>query len=133
MRRQITLEQIPLTKPKHFLKTEIYYNLGGMNYFSGNTQERGYYLGVTPVEIDEHFTKTTAFSGTCALLQKSARFSAGKMQEVADKLKSQPIYQQLIDHVKAKNNIKFASEEEVPATPIVNSQPVTPEAEEEAA
>lgn len=29
---------------------EVYYDLGGMNYFSGRSVERGYYASVNPVE-----------------------------------------------------------------------------------
>lgn len=32
------------------LKIELYYDLGGMNYFTGRAENRGYYLSVTPVE-----------------------------------------------------------------------------------
>ena len=114
--RKITLEQLPLSAEKKFLKVQVYYNPGGMNIFLGSTQKRGFYLSVTPVEIDGNFTKTLAFSGTCALVKESARFSAKQLQEVADSLNGDPIYQKLVDHVMAKNNLQFASEVQATAT-----------------
>jgi hypothetical protein len=35
------------------LKINVYYNKGGMNYFHGKEERRGYYLSVTPVEIEQ--------------------------------------------------------------------------------
>ena len=62
------------------LKTQIYYDLGGMNYFTSRSEPRGYYLSVTPVEIQQHnesihFEKFTAFSGTKILLMETKRKS----------------------------------------------------------
>ena len=36
------------------LKVETYYNIGGMNYFSGNAEKRGLYISVSPVSRSEH-------------------------------------------------------------------------------
>jgi galactokinase/mevalonate kinase-like predicted kinase len=35
------------------LKVHLFYNKGGMNYFNGKEERRGYYLSVTPVEIEQ--------------------------------------------------------------------------------
>jgi hypothetical protein len=50
------------------LKIEVYYNKGGMNYFSGNTDKRGYWLSVIKVEREQspmgYTTESfTVFSG----------------------------------------------------------------------
>lgn len=51
----------------NFLKCELYYDLGGMNYFTYKNEPRGYYVSVTPVERkagDGYVSESTvAFSG----------------------------------------------------------------------
>jgi len=54
------------------LKIELYYHLGGTNYFTSTNEERGYYLSISPVKrsitngiiIEEY----TAFSGLKKLI-----------------------------------------------------------------
>ena len=36
------------------IKLEVYYSLGGMNYFTYRNEDRGYYVSVTPVERVNH-------------------------------------------------------------------------------
>jgi hypothetical protein len=61
------------------LKVHLFYNKGGMNYFHGKEERRGYYLSVTPVEIEqrngyqtEHFLM---FSGAKRLVLEVKRQS----------------------------------------------------------
>lgn len=35
-----------------YLKSEVYYNKGGINYFTSKTEPRGYWASVTIVEVD---------------------------------------------------------------------------------
>jgi len=106
--RRITVDKLPTTTPNKFLEVSVYYDQGGMNFFSGTSKRRGYYLSVTPIEIDGVFTKSTAFSGTCDLLEEVKRYSAGKLSAWASKARIQPQYKILVDHVTAKNNIVLA-------------------------
>jgi hypothetical protein len=123
MRRAITLEKLPTTKENTVIRTEVYYNEGGPNYFSGGTQKRGYYLSATPVKEEGNFTSITAFAGTCQLLLEVKRFSQKKLQEVAAGASSQPIYQQLINHVKVKNQLTLKAESS--AAEIIIGNPTT--------
>ena len=54
------------------IKVRLYYDLGGMNYFTGRAEERGYYLSVTPVYREDRggcvMESTTAFTGIKVLL-----------------------------------------------------------------
>ena len=124
MRKRIVLEKIPTTKPNTFLRVEVYYEIGGLNYFSGGTRKRGYWLSVTPIEEQGDFTCTTAFSGTCDLLEETKRFSAKRLQEVVNQLSGKSIYQQLISHVKSKNGIVLASEVTEPIQQEISPAPV---------
>ena len=47
---------------KQTFKIDLYYDLGGMNYFSGKCERRGYYLSITPVEIDKRNYKGNEIS-----------------------------------------------------------------------
>ncbi len=42
---------LPIETEKRWshIRVDLYYDLGGMNYFSGKVKERGYYIGVKPV------------------------------------------------------------------------------------
>jgi hypothetical protein len=108
--RSIPLDKFPTTVPDKFIKTELYYAVGGPNYFSGGMRERGYYLSVSPIEDKGPFTSTIAFSGTCAMIEKTARYSASKLQALSLRVRNLPIYQTLIDHVKAKNNLRLGTD-----------------------
>lgn len=66
----IKKEYINTNKPGHFLKCELYYSLGGMNYFTSKTEARGYYVSVSPVE-----RRTTDFGVTT---ESYAAFSGWK-------------------------------------------------------
>lgn len=90
------------------IKTRIYYHLGGINYFTGNVEKRGYYLSVSPVTVETSgiykIESFTAFSGTKVLLLECNRKSYKKEIE-AQNISSEKM-QELINYVKVKNNIQ---------------------------
>jgi hypothetical protein len=104
---------IPAEGPKvNNIKVELYYSLGGMNYFTGRAEDRGYYLSVTPVFKEDRggciMESMTAFTGTKMLLLPVARKSTkagtqafGLMKEKADTL---------IDFVCKEQGIKLLKE-----------------------
>ncbi len=82
------------------LKVETYYNIGGMNYFSGNAEKRGLYISVSPVSRSEHegglwSESYKGFSGTKQLVKEMARFN----QKVLDNFKDEVTEKRLIEHV----------------------------------
>ena len=46
MSRKILLKRLPTTDPDRFVEVEVYYDEGGMSYFTGGINKRGYYLAV---------------------------------------------------------------------------------------
>ena len=74
-----------------FLKCELYYDKGGMNYFTYKNEPRGYYVSVSPVErtVGEYYVceSAVAFSGIkynileVARKSKKAEESAIEMYE----------------------------------------------------
>ena len=85
----IKKEYLNTNKEKTFLKCELYYSLGGMNYFTGKTEARGYYVSVSPVERSNGWESYTAFSGwkkcvvECARKGKKAEAKALEVYEAA--------------------------------------------------
>lgn len=95
------------------LRIELFYDLGGTNFFTSEIEERGYYLSVTPVERrtnSQGYTTEcfTAFTGTRILLNGVARRSK-KAENEAEQL-SQEKERTLIQHVCAKNKIELDKE-----------------------
>ena len=96
------LDEIKTTDPSTVLEVQLYYNIGGMNYFTGETMQRGLYVSVTPVQYssDRKVRSYSAFSGTCMAVKPMERFNAKKLAEfkVSDSLITQ-----LVRHVLSKN------------------------------
>ena len=67
------------------LKAEIYYSLGGMNYFTYKTESRGYYMSISPVaRSDRHgcvMESYAAFTGLKQCVLPVQRKSQKKMEE----------------------------------------------------
>ena len=97
------------------LKCEVYYSLGGMNYFTYERERRGYYASVTPVERKScgngvMMEGYMAFTGTKMLLKEVSRKSA-KAEAEAEKI-AENAFNRLIDYVLNKNGLELA------ATPV---------------
>jgi len=90
------------------LKVELYYSLGGMNYFTYKTEARGYYLSVTPVERSDHSgyvcESTTLGHGIKHLVKEVARQSARAAEEAKELAKRYE--QSLIDYVCREEGIE---------------------------
>ena len=57
------------------LRCELYYSLGGINYFTYKNEARGYYLSVSPVERSEHMESYVGLSGVKKCLLEVTRQS----------------------------------------------------------
>ena len=89
----------------NFLEVKVYYDLGGYNYFTSQPKRRGYYLSVSPLQVDDVFVSYQGFSGTCMLLNEVKRQSKKGEEEA---LRLMPEHeQQLIDYVCNKHGIKL--------------------------
>lgn len=98
---------IPVEGGKNeFLKCELAYSLGGMNYFTYKNEPRGYYLSVSPVEKSGCMESYVAFSGVKKLLLEVKRKSPKKESEAISMIEEN--LPSLIEHVMVKNGIKAA-------------------------
>ena len=97
---------------KQTFKIDLYCDLGGMNYFSGKCERRGYYLSITPVEIDKRnykgneisCVKFTVGSGIKDLLLEVKRKSK-KAETLAISKATDKRINELITYVINKENI----------------------------
>jgi len=55
------------------LTVEIYYDLGGMNYFSGKQERRGYYFSLTPETVSHGMRTYESYTGMKVLFQQVKR------------------------------------------------------------
>lgn len=98
-------EYIKTTKENTYLRVEVKYNIGGMNYFTYKDEPRGYYLSVSPVERDGHFESYQAFSGIkqCILeVKRQSKKQAEKAEQLAETYK-----ENLINYVLNKNGLSL--------------------------
>lgn len=105
--RKRNIMMIETTSPgSTHVKVELYYAMGGMNYFSGRTEQRGIYISVTPVSISKGSGYTsesyTAFSGTKQLVQEMRSFNQKRFDEFEP---DKALVDELVDHVVSKNSI----------------------------
>ena len=95
------------------LRIELFYDLGGTNFFTSEIEERGYYLSVTPVQrhtSPQGYTTEifTAFTGIKILLNGVARRSK-KAENKAEQL-AQEKEHTLVQYVCAKNKVELDKE-----------------------
>lgn len=92
----------------------IYYEIGGVNYFTGKEKQRGYYASVMPVNFTTHtdsdglsyqMKTTTAYSGACELLLAVKRKS-NKSENLAISIFNDSKKEELIKYVINKNDLK---------------------------
>ena len=94
------------------VKVQLYYSKGGMNYFTGKAEARGYYVSVSPVKIEVRdgwrSETTSAFSGIKECVREVSRFN----QKQFDELVPDPdVVEKLLRYVLRKNAITIKEEE----------------------
>lgn len=111
MKKYIEVAENP-AKVTH-LKVEIYYNLGGYNYFTYKQEARGYYLSVSPVErIDQNgyvMETYSSFSGIKQCIKPVTRKS--KKAEAEAEALADTFTDELIALVLEKNNLQLKNNE----------------------
>jgi len=83
---------------------EVYYSKGGMNYFTGSVERRGYYLSVQPLNKTSNSVSFTAFTGVKQLVREAGRFSS---KVLAEFVVDYDMMNTMIEHILEKNNIKL--------------------------
>lgn len=88
------------------LEVEFYYSLGGYNYFTHRTENRGYYLSVSPVIKSGITERYPAFSGNKMCIKEVKRKSA-KAEVEAEKIAENKL-ENLIGYILNKHGLKLA-------------------------
>jgi hypothetical protein len=97
MKRSVVIREIPLESPDKFLKITLSYDEGGINYFTGQSSLRGYYVG-TRVVKKQGLTETfDLLSGFRHMIEPSNRFSAKKLGLLVESVESNPILPRLVE------------------------------------
>jgi hypothetical protein len=129
-------EDIPNTT--YQLKIKVYYDKGGMNYYSGGTNKRGYYLSVTPVQIERQGNNVmiesyTAFSGIKKLIlevERQSPKSAEKAKELAESSISelkQYVLNQMIERGEIPQALPMPEPEPMPDEDEINPEEIRAE------
>jgi hypothetical protein len=102
----------PIEGTQYELKVQVYYDKGGMNYFSGRPEARGYYASVSPVQVERRengimVESYAAFSGVKQLLVETQRSSPKAEREAMQK--AEEVIPQLKAHVIEKLRNKLGN------------------------
>ena len=84
---------------KTHLEVSVYYQKGGINYFTNNYDERGFYISVTPVKKEGGIITTTLFTGLKQLIFTVSRYS--EKQHILAIEQSKALEQKLIEKLRA--------------------------------
>jgi hypothetical protein len=85
------------------VEAEIYYSLGGMNYFTYKNDPRGYYFSLTPFTDNGISRSYTAFSGVKTCILPVCRKSQKKAAEA--KTQFEGLIDKYLDAFLAKNGL----------------------------
>ena len=92
-KKRFTIDKTKPFNPKlaeaNTIEISMYYDLGGINYFTGSTKERGIHLSISPLEVGEKWVGYMAFSGTGGCVKPLPRKSEAKGQKVAMLMKEE--------------------------------------------
>lgn len=75
MERNVKLHLIPTGKENEFIEVSVYYDKGGMNYFTSRTDPRGYWISVSRITKGANWVRRTLFEGRKMFLLEAKRFS----------------------------------------------------------
>lgn len=107
MSRKKIIKQIPVEgDDANVIRVEVYYNMGGWNYFSGKQEARGLWLSISPLQVSERSTIYQGWSGQKMFVKRMARFSAKVLREF------QPedfLVDRLVENVANNNNLKIVN------------------------
>ena len=64
------------------IEGEVYYSRGGINYFNGGSDPRGYYFAVRPIRVHNGMRSFIMGSGTKKFLKAATRFNAKELERI---------------------------------------------------
>lgn len=97
--------------PNFHIDVHVSYKLGGINWFTGNHEKRGYYIDVQPIERRDGWQVMTAFTGVKGCIREAKRFSASALKKLHQDILADVegefgnYVQQLVEYVLTKNSL----------------------------
>lgn len=79
MKNPVRIADLPTNKEGRVIEVGLTYSLGGMNYFSGMVEPRGYFLYARPAEVGNGVRTIAMFHGIKDQVAEASRFSQKKM------------------------------------------------------
>lgn len=111
--KTIATKYFKTNKDKTFLKVEIYYDIGGMNYFTSGHKARGYYLSARPVEKERNFESFVAFTGYYSLLlgvAKQSKKGETEALKIATKERIEELINAVLKGIESNSDLELAEE-----------------------
>lgn len=109
-KKSIRIETIPTNCPKgRILRTEVSYDLGGPNYFSGGQTQRGYHLHAQLYKTEGSWESSNPMEGFRAFVEAAPRFNAKRMEMLSKTIRNNPIYKQVVDATLTKAALQRVS------------------------
>ena len=102
---------IKTTKPNHYIKIYMRYNIGGWNWGTGEQMKRAMDLNISPVEKDDIFESYMAFSGYRLQAEEVKKYSSGKKKQAIEYfIKNIELVKQALDFVLQEQNLEIAED-----------------------
>lgn len=76
-----SIDGLKLANNGTHINLSVYYDLGGVNYFSGDTNERGIYVGVKVIKVENGVHSFILTNGYRKLLKPLNRFAKKYLDE----------------------------------------------------
>ena len=96
----------------NFIKVRTFYDLGGVNYMTGGTNKRGYYVSCTPVFKEdrngyevESMTLGSGYKQLCKEVTRQTKKAAAEAEVVAEKL-----YEAIVDRICREERLTIIGE-----------------------
>lgn len=96
------VDRLATIEPDRFVDIEVSYSKGGANMLAGTQEQRGYWLGMQVVRIENGMRFATMGEGLRLFMEEAPRFSAKRLAELVKTAKDHPRYQQMLTNVLAK-------------------------------
>lgn len=80
---------LPTDQPNKVIEVKVRYSKHDGSYHDPRAESQGYWLNITPVEVDGMFRTTTAYTGVKAFLEPAKRFGAKKLADLLASVKHQ--------------------------------------------
>ena len=111
--KSITIGIYKLAKPNEFnqehLEVQVFYSLGGMNYWTGRREPRGYWVSVQPLTKTRVCTSFTGFTGVKGFIKEANRFSQKALEEASH----DPYVKEVMEGFIEKHNLKLEGPAEI--------------------